>query len=62
VKYTAMAGMVTPFARVSLTTIHLAVGSLMLATSLLLALRTYRRKAASTPLTVGTLVSERVSL
>jgi heme a synthase len=62
VKYTAMAGMVTPFARVSLTTIHLAVGSLMLATALVLALRTYRLKPASTPITVGTLVSERVSL
>jgi cytochrome c oxidase assembly protein subunit 15 len=62
VKYTAMAAIVTPFARVSLTTIHLAVGSLMLATSLVLTLRTYRLRTASAPITVGKLLSEQVSL
>ena len=61
VKYTAMAAMVTPFARVSLTTMHLAVGSLMLATALVLALRTYHLKTVSTPITIGKLVSEQVS-
>ena len=59
VKYTAM---VTPFAPVGLTTMHLAVGSLMLATALVLALRAYRLKAASTPITVGALVAEQGSL
>jgi cytochrome c oxidase assembly protein subunit 15 len=62
VKYTAMAAMVTPFARVSLTTIHLAVGSLMLATSLVLTLRTYRLDTASTPFSASKLLSEQVSL
>jgi heme a synthase len=62
VKYTAMAAIVTPFARVSLTTIHLAVGSLMLATSLMVTLRTYRLRTASAPITVGKLLSEQVSL
>ncbi|MGH8064240.1 MAG: COX15/CtaA family protein [Candidatus Entotheonellia bacterium] len=62
VKYTAMAAIVTPSARVSLTTIHLAVGSLMLATSLVLTLRTYRLRTASAPITVGKLLSEQVSL
>ncbi len=62
VKYTAMAAMVAPFAHVSLTTIHLAVGSLMLAVALVLALRTYHLKTASTPIAIGKLVSEQVSL
>jgi cytochrome c oxidase assembly protein subunit 15 len=62
VKYTAMAAVVTPFARVSLTTMHLAVGSLMLATSLVLTLRTFHRKAASMPIPVGKALSEQVSL
>jgi cytochrome c oxidase assembly protein subunit 15 len=62
VKYTAMAAMMTPFARISLTTMHLAMGSLMLATALVLALRSYRPQFTSTPITVSTLVSEQVSL
>ena len=62
VKYTAMAAIVTPWARVSLTTVHLAVGSLMLVTSLVLALRTYRRETAYTPVMAGKLLSEQVSL
>ena len=62
VKYTAMAAMMTPFARISLTTMHLAMGSLMLATALVLALRSYRLQFTSTPITVSTLVSEQVSL
>jgi hypothetical protein len=61
VKYTAMAALVTPWARVSLTTIHFAVGSLMLATSLVLTLRTYRLGTASTPVIARTLLSEQVS-
>jgi heme a synthase len=60
-KYTAMAAVVTPFARVSLATLHLAVGSLMLATALVLALRTYRLRTVSTPIPVGRLVAEQVS-
>jgi cytochrome c oxidase assembly protein subunit 15 len=62
VKYTAMAAMFTPLVRVSLTTTHVAVGSLMLATSLVLTLRTYRLSTANTPLIAGKLVSEQVSL
>jgi cytochrome c oxidase assembly protein subunit 15 len=62
VKYTAMAALVTPLARVSLMTIHLAVGSLMLATSLVLTLRTYRLGTASTPMIARTLLSEQVWL
>jgi heme a synthase len=62
VKYTAMAAMVTPFARVSLTTLHLAVGSLMLATSLVLTLRTNRLVTASTPIIADRFLSEQVSL
>ena len=62
VKFTAVAAMVTPFARVSLTTIHLAVGSLMLATSLVLTLRTYHLLAVPRPVIAGTRLSEQVSL
>jgi heme a synthase len=62
VKYTAMAAMVTPFARISLTTTHLAVGSLMVATCLVLTLRTYRLGTAYTPVIARNLVSEQVSL
>jgi cytochrome c oxidase assembly protein subunit 15 len=61
VEHTAMAAIVTPFVRVSLTTMHLAVGSLTLATSLVLALRIYRRGSAYTPLVSGQLLSEQVS-
>jgi hypothetical protein len=62
VKYTAMAAMVTPFVRVSLTTIHLAVGSVMLATSVVLTLRTYGLVTASRPIIAGKLLPEQVSL
>jgi cytochrome c oxidase assembly protein subunit 15 len=62
VKYTVMAAMITPFARISLTTMHLATGSLMLATALVLALRSYRLQITSEPITMRTLVSEQVSL
>jgi cytochrome c oxidase assembly protein subunit 15 len=62
VKFTAMAALVTPFARVSLTTLHLAVGSLMLATSLVLTLRSYHVLTASEPIMTGKLPSEQVSL
>jgi cytochrome c oxidase assembly protein subunit 15 len=62
VKYTVMAEIVMPFARVSLTTMHLAVGSLMLATCVVLTLRTYRLGTAYTPIIASKLLSEQVSL
>ena len=62
VEYTPMAAMATSWFRVSLTTTHLAVGSLLLATSLVLTLRTYRLGTASTPMIARTLLSEQVSL
>jgi cytochrome c oxidase assembly protein subunit 15 len=62
VEYTPMAAMTTPWFRVSLTTTHLAVGSLLLATSLVLTLRTYRLGTASTPTIARTLFTEQVSL
>ena len=62
VEYTPMAVMATASLRVSLTTIHLAVGSLLLATSLVLTLRTYRLGTTSTPMIARTLLSEQVSL
>jgi heme a synthase len=62
VEYTPMAMMATASLRVSLTTIHLAVGSLLLATSLVLTLRTYRLGTTSTPMIARTLLSEQVSL
>jgi cytochrome c oxidase assembly protein subunit 15 len=61
VKFTAMAAMVTSLARVSLTTLHVAVGALMLATSLVLTLRTYRLIAVSKPVIAGGMLSEQVS-
>ncbi|HSF33469.1 MAG TPA: COX15/CtaA family protein, partial [Candidatus Tectomicrobia bacterium] len=60
VKYTAMAAMATPFVRVSLTTVHLAVGSLLLATSLVLTLRTYRLGTTASPIAAGQLFSPQV--
>jgi cytochrome c oxidase assembly protein subunit 15 len=62
VRYTGIAVVVTPFTAVSLTTIHLAVGSLMLATSLILTLRTYRLGSASRPSMARNFLSEQVSL
>jgi cytochrome c oxidase assembly protein subunit 15 len=62
VPYTPMAALATSGLRVSLTTTHLAVGSLLLATSLVLTLRTYRLGTASTPMIARTLLSEQVSL
>jgi cytochrome c oxidase assembly protein subunit 15 len=61
VNHTAMAAMVMPAVRVSLTTIHLAVGSLMLATSLVLTLRSYRLGPTSAPISAGQLLSQQVS-
>jgi hypothetical protein len=57
-----MAAMFTPFSRISLTTTHLVVGSLMLATSLVLSLRTYRMVSSPIPVVAGELLSEQVSL
>lgn len=62
VEYTPMAMVATSGLRVSLTTIHLAVGSLLLATSVVLTLRTYRLRTTSTPMITRTLLSEQVSL
>jgi heme a synthase len=62
VRYTAMAAIATPLARISLTTMHLAVGSLMLATCLVLTLRTYRLHTAYRPSIARNLLSQQVSL
>jgi cytochrome c oxidase assembly protein subunit 15 len=62
VRYTAMAAMVTPFAGISLTTTLLAGGSLMLATSLVLTLRTYRLGTVYTTVMASKLLSQQVSL
>jgi cytochrome c oxidase assembly protein subunit 15 len=62
VKYTPMAALATSGLRVALTTTHLAVGSLLFGTSMVLTLRTYRLPTASTPMITHTLVSEQVSL
>jgi hypothetical protein len=61
VKFTPMAAMGTSFMRVSLTTSHLGVGSLMLATSLVVTLRTYWAFALPKPAVAGQLLSEQVS-
>jgi hypothetical protein len=61
-QFTTMAAMFTPFSRISLTTTHLVVGSLMLATSLVLSLRTYRMVSSPIPVVAGELLSEQVSL
>jgi heme A synthase len=42
VRFTGMALAVTPFGQVAVTTTHVVVGSLMLGTSVVLLLRTYR--------------------
>jgi cytochrome c oxidase assembly protein subunit 15 len=62
VMHTPMAALATAGLRVSLTTTHLAVGSLLLATSAVLTLRTYRLGTAPTPMIARTLLSEQVSL
>jgi cytochrome c oxidase assembly protein subunit 15 len=62
VRYTSIASMVTPLARIGLTTTHLAVGSLMLATCLVLTLRIYYLGAASRPSIARNVLSEQVSL
>jgi heme a synthase len=62
VKYTGMAAVVTSFTTVSLATTHLAVGSLMLATSLVLTLRTYHLGSASRPSMARNVLSEQVPL
>jgi len=62
VRYTAMAAMVTDFTGVSLTTSHLAVGSVMLVTCLILTLRTYHLRIASRPGIAHNLLSQQVSL
>ena len=62
VKYTPMAVLATPGLRISLTTSHLAMGSLVLASSLMLTLRAYRLRTAPTPMIARTLLSQQVSL
>jgi cytochrome c oxidase assembly protein subunit 15 len=61
VKYTPMAVIATSVLRVSLPTTHVAVGSLLLATSLVLTLRTYRLGTASPAMVARRLLSEQVS-
>jgi cytochrome c oxidase assembly protein subunit 15 len=61
VKFTAMTAMVSPLVRVSLTTTHLAVGALMLVTSLVLTLRTYRLRLEPRPILTAKLMPEQVS-
>jgi len=62
VRYTAMAAMLTPVTAVSLTTTHLAIGSLMLAVGLILTLRTYHLDAAaSRPNIAPNLLPQQVS-
>jgi heme a synthase len=61
-RFTSMAALFTPFSRISLTTTHLVVGSLMLATSLVLSLRAYRMASNPIPVVTGELLSEQVSL
>jgi heme a synthase len=61
VKYTPMAALATSGLRVSLTTAHLALGSLLLVASLVLTLRTYRLRTVSRPLIARTLLPEQVS-
>jgi hypothetical protein len=60
-KFTAITAMVPLWARVSLTTTHLAVGSLMLVTSLVLALRTSRLRLEPKPIRAAELLPEQVS-
>jgi cytochrome c oxidase assembly protein subunit 15 len=62
VKFTTMAATFTPFTHISLTTTHLVIGSVMLATSLVLTLRMYRLASIPTPIVTGNLLSEQVSL
>jgi cytochrome c oxidase assembly protein subunit 15 len=60
-KFTAITAMVPPAVRVSLTTTHLAVGSLMLVTSLVLALRVSRLRLEATSIMAAKLMPEQVS-
>jgi cytochrome c oxidase assembly protein subunit 15 len=60
-KYTAMAALFAPFDRVALTTIHVAVGALMLATAVILTLRAYRLPTAPQPITARKLFPEQVT-
>jgi cytochrome c oxidase assembly protein subunit 15 len=60
-KFTAMAATMPPWLRVTLTTTHLAVGSLMLIASLVLAWRTYRLPPEPRPISAAALTPEQVS-
>jgi heme a synthase len=60
-KYTAMATLFTSFDRVALTTTHLAVGGLMLATALILTLRAYRLPTTPAPMPASQLFPEQVA-
>jgi heme a synthase len=60
-KYTAMAALFTSFDRVALTTTHLAVGGLMLATALVLTLRTYRLPMLTQPTVASKLWPEQAA-
>jgi cytochrome c oxidase assembly protein subunit 15 len=60
-KFTAMAALFTSFDRVALSTTHVAVGALMLATALILTLRAYRLPTMRLPMTASQLFPERVT-
>ena len=60
-KYTAMAALFAPFDRVALTTTHVAVGALMLATAVILTLRAYCPPMTPQPITARTLFPEQVT-
>jgi heme a synthase len=60
-KFTAIRAMVPPWVHVSLTTTHLAVGSLMLVASLVLALRTSRLRLEPKSILAVKLLPEQVS-
>jgi cytochrome c oxidase assembly protein subunit 15 len=59
-KFTATTAMLSPVVRVSLTTAHLAVGSLMLVSSLALALHSYRLRLGLRPILAAQLLPEQV--
>jgi cytochrome c oxidase assembly protein subunit 15 len=61
VKFTAITAVVPPWMRVSLTTTHLAVGSLMLVASLVLAWRTSRLRLEPKSILAAKLMPEQVS-
>jgi heme a synthase len=60
-KYTAMASLFAPFDRIALSTSHVAMGALMLATALVLTLRIYRLPTTAQPVAASQLLPEQVA-